>query len=172
MGAPHRYHQETETMHWLTWMLPSCHTLSGVHCKWSTRGHVLLKPHGITIFTFYATPLTYTGAQDKSCCSIVRAITSLVMKHDPYASPPGDLRLQFKQWQKSSLESPNLNSSLLDTVSLDADHRMRRVNIDSAHQHQIHTSFQQFLGDEYRVNEVPQVHCFELKALPGGHPPR
>jgi len=95
-----------------------------------------------------------------------------VMKHDPYDSPPGALRLLFKQCRKLSLESLNSNTDVLDTASLDIDHRVSRITIDKVHQNQIHTSFQQFLGTEHRVNVVAQVHCFEVKALPGGHLPR
>jgi len=94
-----------------------------------------------------------------------------MMKHDAYAAPPDELRVLFKQWQKTSLETMDSNLDVLDTASLDADHRVSRIVIDNEHQKMVHSSFQQFLGCENHANLNPQVECFEVKALPGGHSP-
>lgn len=93
----------------------------------------------------------------------------IMMKHDAHAAPPGELRALFKQWQKTSPETIDSNTDVLDTASLDEDHRVSRIAIDDGHHKTIDNSFKQFLGREGYVNINAQVDCFEVKALPGRH---
>ena len=91
------------------------------------------------------------------------------MKHDAHAAPPGGLRLLFKQWRRSSLETVSSSFDVLDTASLEADHRVNRIVFDHDHQKTIRGSFRQFLGGNSDAELKQQAHYFEVKALPGGH---
>lgn len=91
------------------------------------------------------------------------------MERDAHAAPPGELRVLFKRWQKSSRETVNPDPDVLDTSCLDTDGRVSKLSIDDEHQVSIARSFEQFMCDGSYASLRTRVVYFEVKALPGGH---
>jgi len=90
------------------------------------------------------------------------------MENDAHAAPPSELRVLFKQWQKSSRETADSNPDVLDTLHLNTDDRVSQFSIDDEHQASI-TRALEHLPSESHTSSRTSVRCFEVKALPGGH---
>lgn len=92
------------------------------------------------------------------------------MEHDAHAAPPSELRVMFKQWQKSSRETVESSPHVLDTSYLGTDGRVSKFSIDDEHHESIARSFEHFMCNGSYASLRTRAVCFEVKALPGGHP--
>lgn len=88
------------------------------------------------------------------------------MDHDAYAQPPGDLRVQFRKWQKSSVESLAHHPEILDTADLEGDIRVEKHFLSPERRDIFQTACERFSNDSLTYNSQEPTY-FEIKALPG-----